>query len=76
MQLKSITIIEQFDQSVRGVHSFSADKEGIEEANARFKAILKENGFEGRDEELEECVEDGYWIQGDYQAFIAWSEKS
>ena len=74
MKLKSINVTELADESVIGVHSFSTDEEGVKEAEECFKAVVKENGVDVTEQEMEEHIEDGYFEQGSYQVFLTWSE--
>jgi len=70
-KLRTVNVIEYADDTVIRVSSFSEDAEGNAEAEAVFKACVKENGDNVTDEELSSFVEDGMYEQGSYQAFLA-----
>ena len=80
MKVDTVNVIEYRGESVENVHSFSdavehprIKAEGNAEAEALFKACIKENGENVTDEEIEACLEDGYFEQGNYQVFLTHS---
>lgn len=80
MKVNTVNVIEYVNDAVLSVRSFmDADDnerirtEGNAEAEALFKECVKENGDNVTDEEMEACLEDGYFEQGDYQVFLTHS---
>ena len=76
MKVNTINVTEMADDAILGITSFSTDEEGKAEAEERFRFCVKENGENVTDEEIEDCIEDGYFEQGNYQVFITWSDGS
>jgi len=71
MKIPTVNVIEYVDDSIISLHSFSDDLEGNKEAATLFIRIIQENG-------ADECgvdlgIGEGYFEQGDYQAFITHS---
>ena len=73
MKLNTVNVIEYSDDNILGVVSFSDDDDGNKEAEAHFSSVIKENGNEVTDEEIETFIEEGFYEQGDYQAFLTHS---
>ena len=73
MKLNTVNVVEYADDAVLGVKSFSGDEAGIKEAEECFKVCIKENGENITDEEMDVCLEDGYFEQGEYQVFLTHS---
>jgi hypothetical protein len=74
MNLATVNVIEYNHGTVTFVTSFADDKEGNVEAEALFKKIAKENGME--DSDIEICLEDGLYEDGDYQIFLTRAKKT
>lgn len=72
MQLQTVMVIEYTGGEILSVRSFSEDKEGNKEAEALFAKIAKDNGMD--DTDLDACLEDGLFEEGDYQIFLVHSE--
>ena len=70
MKINTVNIIEYADDDLLGLTSFSEDQKGNQEAEAHFKSVIKEYDSKVTEEELETFVEDGYYEQGTYQAFL------
>jgi hypothetical protein len=72
MKINTINVVEYIEDSVTNVVSFSDDPEGIKEAEECFIKVISEN--HNIDEiEKEIFIEDGYFEEGDYQAFLTHS---
>lgn len=69
MKLRTVNVIEVVDGSVLGVRSFSDDKKGNKQAEKLFTAVAKENGCE----EIDICLEEGYYEIGSYYVSITHS---
>ena len=76
MKIKSINVTEVAEESIIGIHSFSSDDVGVKEAEDCFRNVIQENGDHMSAEEIDECIEDGYFEQGSYQAFLTWSDEA
>lgn len=74
MKLATVNVIEYNNGTVNFVISFTDNKEGNVEAEALFKKIAKENGMEDSDVEI--CLEDGLYENGDYQIFLTRSKTT
>jgi len=70
-KVKTVNVVEMADDDLLGVSSFSDDTEGNQEAESHFRAVILENGV--AEEDVESFIEDGYYEQGTYQAFITHS---
>jgi len=70
MKLNTINVIEYVKDAVVGIHSFSNDEAGVEEAEVCFYDVVKENGDNLLDEEIYGFVDEMYFEQGDYQVFL------
>ena len=82
MKVNTVNVIEYVNDAVLSIRSFVDDDvgegggEGNSEAEALFKKCIKENVIDGEvasDKEIEVCLEDGYFEQGDYQVFLTHS---
>jgi hypothetical protein len=76
MKLNTINVIEYANDDILGVHSFSNNTEGERDAKICLYDIIKENGDNLLDEEIEGFVDEMYFEQGDYQVFLARSSTS
>ena len=72
MQLQTVMVIEYTGGAISSVRSFSEDKEGNKEAEALFVKLAKDNGMD--DTDIDTCVEEGLFEEGDYQIFLIHSE--
>ena len=72
MQMKTVNVIEYTGGAIISLRSFSEDKEGIKEAEALFEKVAKDNGMD--DSDLDACLADGLFEEGDYQIFLTHSE--
>jgi hypothetical protein len=72
MQIQTVNVIEYTGGAVLSLRSFSEDKEGNKEAQALFEKVAKDNGMD--DNDLDNCLEEGLFEEGDYQIFIIHSE--
>lgn len=54
------------------IHAFSGDKEGSKDAEALFVKVARGNGMDNTD--LDTCIEEGLFEEGDYQIFFVQSE--
>lgn len=75
-KINTVNVIEYANDNLVGIQSFLDTPEGNKEAEQAFTSILKEDSsmcFVLTDEEIEACIEDGYFEQGDYQLFISHS---
>ncbi len=72
MQLQSVNVIEYSSGAITSLRSFTEDKEGNKAAEALFQKLAKDNGMD--DSDLDACLEDGLFEEGDYQIFIVHSE--
>lgn len=70
MKLNTINVIEYVNDAVIGIQSFSNDEAGIREAEICFYDVVKENGDNLLDEEIEGFVDEMYFEQSDYQVFL------
>ena len=68
MQLQTVMVIEYTGGAIFSVRSFSEDKEGNKEAEALFVKLAKDNGMD--DTDIDACLEDGLFEEGDYQIFL------
>jgi len=73
MQIESVNVIEYTGGAVVSVRSFSEDKEGKKEAKAFFEKVAKDNGMD--DTDIDTCLEEGLYEEGDYQVFLVHSEE-
>lgn len=73
MKADTVNVIEVVDNSVVALHAFSDNEEGNKEAEAIFVTIVKENGDDVSEAEMEVFLEDGYFEQGSYQTFLVHS---
>jgi hypothetical protein len=72
MQIESVNVIEYTGGAIISLRSFSEDKEGKKEAEAFFEKVAKDNGMD--DTDLDSCLEEGLYEDGDYQVFLVHSE--
>ncbi len=72
MQLQSVNVIEYTGGTITSLRSFSEDKEGSKEAKALFVKLAKDNGMD--DTDMDTCIEEGLFEEGDYQVFLIHSE--
>jgi hypothetical protein len=72
MQLQTVMVIEYTGSEIHSVRSFSEDKEGNKEAEALFVKLAKDNGMD--DPDIDVCLEEGLFEEGDYQIFLVHSE--
>ena len=72
MQIQTVNVIEYTGGAVLSLRAFSEDKEGNKEAQALFEKVAKDNGMD--DNDLDSCLEEGLFEEGDYQVFIVHSE--
>jgi hypothetical protein len=72
MQLQTVMVIEYTGGEIQSVRSFSEDKEGNKEAEALFVKVAKDNGMD--DTDIDACLEDGLFEEGDYQIFLVHSQ--
>lgn len=75
MKLNTINVIEYVNDAVVGIQSFSNDEAGVREAEICFYDVVKENGDNLLDEEIEEFVDEMYFEQSDYQVFLSISDS-
>lgn len=68
MKLNTVNVIEYRDDAVFAAHSFTDDEIGNKEAEELFSKCAKDNG--AADEDLEACIEDGWYESGTYQVFL------
>jgi len=73
MRLDTVNIIEYAEDDLLSINSFDETSDGNIEAQECFTAILKEQGDNLTDADIESYIEDGYWEQGNYQVFISHS---
>jgi hypothetical protein len=71
MKVATVNVIEVVDDSVIGVKSYKDNEKGNKQAEKRFIAVAKENGC--TDEEMDACLEDGYYSNGNYYVSITHS---
>ena len=69
----TVNIIEYADGTVLGITSFKDNNVGNREAEMLFYSSVKENCPEVLDEEIEDCLDNGYFEAGTYQVFIVHS---
>jgi len=77
MKVSTVNIITYADNTVLGVTSFKDGKKGNKEAEALFKTTIRElyTTKDVSDEEIEDCLDNGYFESGDYQIFIVHSNS-
>ena len=69
----TVNIIEYADGKVLGITSFKNNKVGDREAKLLFDSTVKDNYLATLDEEIDECLNNGYFEMDDYQVFIVHS---
>jgi hypothetical protein len=72
-KVATINVIEYCGDSLLGITSFNDNEVGNREAEIFFHRFVKDNFPETLEEEIEACIEDGYFEQGDYQIFLSHS---
>ena len=72
MQMQTVNVIEYSGGAITSLRSFSEDKDGNKEAEALFEKVAKDNGMD--DSDLDACIADGLFEEGDYQVFLVHSE--
>jgi len=75
--MKIINVIEVVDGTILSVDSIvipddSQEKERVAVAEKLFSDKAKENGASEND--MEDLIEDGNYVQGDYSVFLTWSD--
>ena len=70
--LNTVNLSEYADGKIIGIRSFSDNDEGNKEAEEIFKEIMVEID-DVTDEEIANCIEDGYYEISDYQLFLTHS---
>jgi len=73
MKIDTVNVIEYTDDTINGITSYDETPEGNVEAETHFRSVLEEHGDNLNEEEIQACLEDGYWEQGDYQTFLVHS---
>ena len=61
MKIKSINVITMFNGVVDSMDSFTDDEAGNKEAEACFADNIKDTGYEMDDEDIQACIEEGYF---------------
>lgn len=80
MKPRIVNVIEVIENSVSSVESFIVNSEAeeaeqVKKAEELFVAKCKEQGVGDEGEgNFEDCLEDGYFAQGDYYVCITWSD--
>jgi hypothetical protein len=70
--LKTINVVELSGGVINSIRAFDTSENGIKQAEALFKKILKENYPEVSEEELEDAVSDGFSAD-DYDLQLIWA---
>ena len=69
----TINVIECANAIVQGITSFKDNKVGNKEAEMLFHELVKSSYPETLDEEIEVCLDNGYFDQDNYMIFIVHS---
>ena len=79
--MRIINVIEIINGIVSSVASFvmtsdetNPNNPKIKEANKHFISLIRENGYEGSDDDVEADLDNGQWGMNGYEALIIWSE--
>ncbi len=72
LQTQTVNVIEYTGVTITSLRSFSEDKDGNKEAEALFVKLAKDNGMD--DTDIDTCIEEGLFEEGDYQVFLIHSE--
>lgn len=71
--MKTVNLIEYADEMVMSVRSFTDTTTGNKKAEQCFSRIVKESDPSLDEEEIENCIEEGYYENNGYQLFIVHS---
>jgi len=71
--INAINVIVYVKDSVFSVHSFNDNEAGNKEAEDCFINIVKKHTPDLTNAEIDVCIKDGYFEQGEYQVFISHS---
>ena len=69
--LNTVNVVEYASGTVQQIISYKNTKEDVNKAEAMFNSMAVENGMDPSD--LEDCLMDGLYEQGDYQLFLVHS---
>jgi hypothetical protein len=72
-KISTVNVIEYITNSVHTITSFKENKVGNREAEMLFHKLVKENYPETMEEEIEDCLDNGYFMQGGYEVYITHS---
>lgn len=74
-ELQVVSVITYMNESIHSKYDFIDDEEGNKKAEELFKSFVKDYNSSYEDEDLESCVENGYFEDknSDYQVFIVHS---
>jgi len=65
--MKTVNVIEYFDETIQSLHAFEDNPEGNKEAEEVFRQLAEENECE----DVDVALEDGYYeVASGYQVFI------
>lgn len=70
MILNTINVIEITEDSLLSIKSFSANDEGVGEAEQFFKDVLKEQEPDFSEDDIESYLEDGLYERNGYELYI------
>jgi hypothetical protein len=74
MRLSTVNVIEYADDAVLSIRSFNDNEKGNKKAEKLFKSIMKERDDDAiTEEDIEACIENGYYDEGNYGLFLAHS---
>jgi hypothetical protein len=72
--MDTVNIIEKTGEAQVTVRSWHEDDYGNTKAEECFGEIMKEHDTNVTDEDVNICLDNGYYEQGDYQLFLVHSE--
>lgn len=73
MKVATVNVIEMVCDDIINLVSFSDDDDGNKEAEETFTNVIRENGAELN--EVDACLENGFYVNNDYYASITHSHK-
>jgi len=71
MKIDTISVITYVHDSIQGITSFKNTAKGRKEAEKLFTNLIKENYSETSEEDIEACLDNGYFEEDSWQVFIA-----
>jgi hypothetical protein len=73
-KVDTVNVVQASDTGPTSVVSFSESPKGNKEAEALFTRIVKENEPDFSDEDVDACLDNGYYEDGSYSVYICHSE--